>query len=110
MMPHEVMRFWVKRRNKLIYPYSLVGYLLLPNQTIMAQAQQNRSDLHSRAVVTLIKRLIINSLLVGKEKNRALSHAITMFWAEVGYFHNKKKMFCPAYMWDTQARDHTPAF
>jgi hypothetical protein len=77
---------------------------------IIAHAQQNRSYLHSRAVVTLIKRLIVNPLLVGKEKNRALSHAVTTIWAEFGYFHNKKKMFCSAYIWDTQARDHTPTF
>jgi hypothetical protein len=109
-MPHEVMRFWIKWHDKLIHPYLLVGYLLLPNQTIMAHAQQNRSALLNRAVVTLIKRLIVNPLLVGKEKNWALSHAITMFWARFGYFHNKKKMFRPAYMWDTQAKDHTLAF
>jgi hypothetical protein len=109
-MPHEVMRFWIKWHDKLIHPYSLVGYLLSPNQTIMTHTQQNRLDLHSRAVVTLIKRLIVNPLLVGEEKNQALSHAITTFWAEFGYFHNKKKMFCPANMWDMQARDHTPAF
>jgi hypothetical protein len=109
-MPHEVMRFWIKWHDKLIHPYLLVGYLLLLNQTIMVHAQQNRLNLHSRPVVTLIKRLIVNPLLVGKEKNWALPHAITTFWAKFGYFHNKKKFFCPAYMWDTQARDHTLAF
>jgi hypothetical protein len=98
MMPHEVMRFWIKRCNTLIHPYSLVGYLLSPNQMIMVHTQQNRLDLHSRAVVTLIKRLIFNPLLVSEEKNQALSHAITTFWAEFGSFHNKKKMFCSAYM------------
>jgi hypothetical protein len=68
-MPHEVMRYWIKWCAKLIHLYLLVGYLLLPNQTIMVHAQENRSDLHSKAVVTLIKRLILNPLLVSKEKN-----------------------------------------
>jgi hypothetical protein len=78
-MPHEVMRYWIKRCDKLIHPYLLVGILLLPNQMIMAHAQENRLDLHSKGVVTLIKRLIDNPLLVSKEKNWVLSHAITIF-------------------------------
>lgn len=111
-MPHQVIRYWIKWHDKLIYLYSLVGYLLSPNQIIMVHVQLNRSDIHNKAVVTLIKRLIINPLFVGEAKSRALSNAITKFWNEFSCFYNKKKMFCHAYMWDTNARDDddTPAY
>jgi len=32
----QVMRFWMKRRGKLVHPYLLVGYMLSPHPTIMA--------------------------------------------------------------------------
>jgi len=109
-MDDQVMTFWIKRRDKLIHPYSLVGYLLSPNKVIMAHAGANRSDLHNKAVITLIKRLIVNPLLVGEAMSQALSVAINTFWDEFGWFQNKKKMFRHDYMWETRARDDTPAF
>ena len=53
-MDHVAMRFWIKRRDKLIHDYSLTGYLLSPNPTIMAHAYENRSTMHNDAVVCLI--------------------------------------------------------
>ncbi len=109
-MQDEIMRYWIKRRDKLIHPYSLVGYLLSLNLTIMTHARAHRSDMHNKAVITLIARLILNPLLVGNARNEALSEAITIFWDEFNNFQNRKRMFRHEYMWETKARDDTPAF
>ena len=37
-----VMRFWILRRSKLVYPYSLVGYILSPVPKIIEHAKANR--------------------------------------------------------------------
>ncbi len=68
-MDHVAMRFWIKRRDKLIHDYSLTGYLLLPNPTIMAHTYENRSMIHNEAVVRLIDKLIVNLIFVGEEKS-----------------------------------------
>jgi len=38
-MDHVAVRFWIKRRGKLIHDYSLTSYFLSPNPTIIAHAQ-----------------------------------------------------------------------
>jgi hypothetical protein len=64
---------WIKWREKLIHDYSLAGYLLSPNSTIMAHAYKNRSTMYNEAVVRLIGKLILNPMLVGEEKSSHLS-------------------------------------
>ena len=59
-MSSVTMRFWLKGRDKLIHNYLLVGYLILSNPTIMAHVNENRSEIHQQAVVSLIKRLILS--------------------------------------------------
>ena len=75
-MDHVAMRFWIKRRDKLIHDYSLIGYLISPNPTIMANAYENRSTMHNDAVVHLIDKLIVNPIFVGEEKSEHLSKDI----------------------------------
>ena len=48
-MTDVIMRFWLKRRPKLIHDYSLVGYLLSPNSTIMAHSIDNKTIEHDQA-------------------------------------------------------------
>ena len=72
-MSNVIMRFWLKRRDKLIHNYSLVGYLLLPNPTIMAHVNDNRSEIHQKVVVSFIKRLIVSQLLVGSDRTQCLA-------------------------------------
>ncbi len=87
----EVMQFWIKRREKLIHHYSLVGYLLSPNPTIKAHAYDNRSDIHNNAVVKVITKLIIDPMLVEDERSRSLAESINTFWDEYGCFVNKQQ-------------------
>jgi hypothetical protein len=109
-MEDAVMRYWIKRREKLIHPYSLVGYLLSPSKIIMAHAATNRSEIHNKAVVTLIKRLLIDPFLVGQAKSDAVANAINTFWDEFHFFQSKRKMFRYEHMWETKTRETTPAF
>ncbi len=92
------MRFWLKRRNKLIHPYLLVDYLLLPNPTIMTHVNDNRFKIHQQAVIFLIKRLILSQVLVGADKTQCLAEAVNNFWDEFACFTTKKKMFPFPYM------------
>jgi len=92
-MDHVAMRFWIKRRDKLIHDYSLTGYLLLPNPTIMAHTYENRSMIHNEAVVRLIDKLIVNLIFVGEEKSKHLSKYIDTFWDEFDYFVNRRGCF-----------------
>jgi len=79
-MDHVAMRFWIKRRDKLIHDYSLTGYLLLPNPTIMAHAYENRSTMHNDAVVRLIDKLIVIPIFVGEETSEHLSKDTDAFF------------------------------
>jgi hypothetical protein len=99
-MSSVIMRLWLKRRDKLIHSYSLVGYLLSPNPAIMAHVNNNRSEIHQKAVVSLIKRLILFPLLVGADRTRCLEEAVNTFWVEFACFTTKKKMLCLPYMWE----------
>ena len=64
----QVVRFWLKLREKLIHDYSLVRYILCPHPTIMAHAVINKSTIHDEAVERLITKLILDSNLVGEER------------------------------------------
>jgi hypothetical protein len=109
-MDHVAMRFWIKRQDHLIHDYSLAGYLLSPNATIMAHAYKNRSTMHNEAVVHLIKKLILNPMLVGEEKSLHLSKAIKTFWNEYDNFVNMRSCFSHQYMWDAARGDDTKAY
>jgi hypothetical protein len=111
LLTDEVMRFWIKLQDKLIHNYSLVGYLLSPNQTIMDHAYKNRSLIHHEAVVNLIEKLIVDPKLVGVEKSTNLAELINNFWDEYHLFVNKQRMFKFAHMWEPAARgDCVPAY
>jgi hypothetical protein len=97
-MKSAVMRFWLKRRDKLIHPYLLVGYFLLPNPIIMAHVNDNRFKIHQQAVIVLIKRLIFSLFLVGANRTRCLAEAINTFWDEFACFTINFTMFCFSYM------------
>ena len=59
-MSSIINQFWKKRRSKLIHDYSLVGYLLSPNPTIMEHAVNNKDQIHDDAAERLITKLLLN--------------------------------------------------
>ena len=92
-MTDVVMQFWIKCRPKLIHDYSLVGYILSPNLTIMSHAIDNKSIKHDQAAERLITKLILNPTLVGTERNNERAKLIDTFMEEYGDFTNKCGMF-----------------
>jgi hypothetical protein len=109
-MDHVAMRFWIKQHDNLIHDYSLEGYLLLPNATIMAHAYENRSTMRNEAVVHLIEKLILNLILVGDKKSSHLSTAIETFWNEYDDVVNMHTCFSHQNMWDAAWDDKTKVY
>ena len=98
-LAHQVMHFWLKRRDKLIHDYSLVGYILSPHPTIMAHAVINKSTIHDEAVERLITKLILDSNLVGEERTISRARLIDTFLTEHGDFINKRNSFARDNIW-----------
>lgn len=91
----QVMRFWLKRREKLIHDYSLVGYILCPHPTIMAHAVINKSTIHDEAVERLITKLILDSNLVGEELKTSSAGLIDTFLTKHVDFNKQEVFLCP---------------
>jgi hypothetical protein len=87
------MRFWKKHRNKLIYDYSLVGYMLSPNPTIMELAVDNKTLAHDEAAELLITKLLLEPSLIGNTRTTERAKLIDSFVEEYGDFINRSNMF-----------------
>ena len=105
-----VMRFWLKRKPKLVHDYSLVGYILAPNPTIMAHAVLNKTINHDEAAERLITKLILNPTLVGTERNNERAKLIDTFMDEYGDFTNKRGMFARDNIWIIADDEHAKAY
>jgi hypothetical protein len=75
----QVMYFWLICRDKLIHDYSLVGYILSPHPTIMADAISHKLPAHDEAADRLIIKLILDQNLVGEERTFARAQLIDTF-------------------------------
>jgi hypothetical protein len=93
MLTHQVMHFWIKRRDKLVHDYSFVGYILSPNPTIMASRIVNKSQMHNKAAERLITKLILDQSVVGNERRIARANLIDTFLTNYGDFINKRNSF-----------------
>jgi len=81
-----IMRLWIKRRLNLVTDYSLVGYMLSPNPTIMKHCAVNKSSLHADAADHLIEKLILDPVLVGSKCRVELANLIDKFKDEYSEF------------------------
>jgi hypothetical protein len=104
------MRFWLKRRSKLIHDYSLVGYILSPNPTIMASAVLNKTQLHDDAAERLITKLLLDGSLVGEQCNVVRAKLIDTFYTEYGDFIHKRNAFARDHIWITAQDPNLKAF
>ncbi len=109
-MTDVVMRLWIKCRPKLIHDYSLVGYLLSPNSTIMAHAVEHKTINHDQADERLITKLILNPTLVGTKRNNERTNLIDTFMEEYGDFTNKRGMFARDNIWIMAADENAKAY
>ena len=46
-----IMQMWGLHRQRLIHDYSLVGYILPPNPTIMSHAIENKKFVHKESLL-----------------------------------------------------------
>jgi hypothetical protein len=95
----QVMHYWLKRREKLIHNYSLVGYILTPNPTIMAHAVIHKSLVIDEAAERLITKLILDQILVGEERTVSRAKLIDTFLTEYGDFINRRGTFARDHIW-----------
>ena len=105
-----IMRFWIKRRDKLVTDYSLVGYMLSPNPKIMAHCDVNKSSLHVDAADRLIEKLILDPMLVGTTRREKLADLIDKFKDEYGEFTSKRGKFAKDNIWMVAAKQETEGF
>ena len=109
-MSSIINQFWKKRRSKLIHDYSLVGYLLSPNPTIMEHAVNNKDQIHDDAAEWLITKLLLNPDLVGNDKTVERAKLIDTFMEEYGDFTNKRGMFARDNIWIMAADENAKAY
>jgi hypothetical protein len=109
-MTDGVMQFWIKHRPKLIHNYSLVGYILSPNSTIMADAIENKMIKHDQAAKRLITKLIRNTALVGTERSNERATLVDTFMEKYGEFTNKHGMFARDNIWIMASDENAKAY
>ena len=97
-MTDKVMTIWLKRKENLCHDYSLVGFLLSPNPTIMEAAEKLTAD-HKAAVARLIEKLFVDPLLVGPARVAEMTMLINTFWSEYTDFTLRISRFRGEDMW-----------
>jgi hypothetical protein len=105
-----VMQFWIKRKHRLIHDYSLVGYILAPNPTIMEHAVEHKSLQHDEAAERLITKLLLDPALVGDERKVQRARLIDSFMDEYSDFTNRRGMFARDNIWIMAADSETKAY
>ena len=59
-MADKIMTIWLKIRERLCHNYSLVGFFILHNPTIMKGTSEKNTDAHEEAVARLIEKIFPN--------------------------------------------------
>ena len=93
-----VMESWQKCKSKLVHDYSLVGYILSPNPTIMAHAIDKTLE-HNAAAERLITKLLLDPGLVRNDRNIERAKLIDTFLEEYGNFTNRHGVFAWDNIW-----------
>ena len=105
-----VMQFWLKRKPRLLHDYSLVGYMLSPNPTIMAHASDNKTLDHDGAAERLITKLLLDPSLVGNNSTIQRAMLIDTFMEEYGDFTNRRGVFARDNIWIMAADENCKAY
>ena len=106
---HTVMCFWLLRRKNLINDYSLVGYILSPNPTIMEHAVAHKTRAHMDAAKRLIVKLFVKPKLVGNDRTMAIAKVYDKFLDEYRDFSNKIGVYGNEMIWVIAALPETKA-
>jgi len=76
----------------------------------MVHAIDNKTIEHDQTAKRLIAKLILNSTLVGTERNNSRVKLINTFMEEYGDFTNKRGMFACDNTWIMAADEHAKAY
>jgi len=108
---NTVMRIWLRRRSKLVHDYALVGFLLSPNERIMARATDLYADgcIFQDAVIRLIGKLLVPSHFVGVDRKHALSGLVDKFLYEHTCFLTRRDALRGDIMWMAAKGDQVQA-
>jgi hypothetical protein len=108
---NTVMRIWLRRRSKLVHDYALVGFLLSPNERIMARAKDlyANSCIFGDAVERLIGKLLVPSCFVGDDRKRSLAGLVDKFWDEHVSFLTRTGVLGGELMWMSAKGDQVQA-
>jgi len=105
-----IMQFWKKCRNKLIHDYSLVGYILSPNPTIMEHVINNQTLAYDEAAEQLITKLLLDPSLIGNARTQERAKLVDYFMEEYGDYTNRCNMFARDNIWIIAADHATKAY
>ena len=103
------MQFWNKCKSKLLHDYSLIGYILSPNPTIMEDAITKSLD-HNEAAEWLITKILLDSGLVGNDRNIERAKLIDIFLEEYSNFTNRHGVFAQDNIWIIAADENVKAY
>ena len=95
----RIMTMWGLRRQRLIHDYSLVGYILAPNPTIMSHAIKNKKFAHEQAAERLIVKLLLSPSLNGNAWEIEKARLIDKFHQEFGEFTGRRGKFDRSHIW-----------
>ena len=101
----KVMSIWNRRRSKLAHDYSLAGWLLSPNPTIMADAKANTTSAETDAVKRLLFKIVLSPTLVGEAREMEKARLSQEFWDAHMQFQNRDGNYNKAFIWYNAAAD-----
>jgi hypothetical protein len=91
----QILRFWKKRRQKLITPLSIAGWFCSPNADIRADVLAHQEDGTYRLMVEEVIQKIFFPM-----KDEELGQTIQTFWREFGDFQTKRgPSYGRGYIW-----------
>jgi hypothetical protein len=105
-----IIGYWIKRRERLVHDYSLVGCMLSPNSIIMDNCAEHKCVIHDHAAKRLVEKLILDPLLVGHARKTQLAVLIDKFKDEYLDFKNKIGAFNKDNIWIMAEQENQLAY
>ena len=109
-MKDTIIGYWIKRRERLVHDYSLVGCMLSPNSIIMDNCAEHKCVIHDHAAKRLVEKLILDPLLVGHARKTQLAVLIDKFKDEYLDFKNKIGAFNKDNIWIMAEQENQLAY
>ena len=83
-MTDKIMTIWIKIRECICHKYSLVGFLVSPNITILKEDLEKKTDANEESVARLIEKLFLDNYVIGREISEEISDLIHTFRKDYG--------------------------